>query len=692
MTADRPVPTLRHRAVIGASGIVAAAAVLSAASRHDVVLQASVVLSPAAQACPIRPLSAPVAPFFEDVSVASGIKPAVLPAGTRAHPRVRWADIDGDGWDDIAAPTMFPGTRVGDANPQPFDWLIWRNNRDGTFSDVSVESGLKGVQAGFFAFGDFDNDGDQDVFAGLDIHNHYDTSVPHTHQILLNDGEGHFTVKARSGVEVAGGIDETGVVYWGAGNAALGDYDADGNLDIFVGNGQTSYAMPDQLFFGRGDGTFTDATPNLAGNPQRPSNGSTTCDVDDDGDLDIFVSTYGVSVERGHKILWINDGKGRFTNEARARGIEAFEGGNTWRADMEYGKKPQGGPREEWVGSNGFGVDCEDADGDGDMDILMATIAHSTEIPPGYRGWPQSEIDALNFTRRWADPSQLLVNQGAAGGWSFKNEWQTRKLPYNEGDIDAAYADFDNDGRLDVGVSRDRKYDANPTFIEPDQKGWFGLYHQQPDGTFGTVGYTSGINVPTDPEAAARMRGSGNINWSDYDRDGDLDLLLGGGPGASSGHLFRNTIGQSNDWLQVRVVGDGATVNRDAIGARVTLRWAADGAATIGSPAGEQITRQVKAGRGTYNSTDTRVLHFGLGARDCAYTMTVTFPDGTAHTFDGETVGRNRHVRVGYDGALADDVVDGPVPVVPTAVPTAEPTAEPTPGRSTVYLPKAVRE
>ena len=125
-----------------------------------------------------------------------------------------------------------------------------------------------------------------------------------------------------------------------------------------------------------------------------------------------------------------------------------------------------------------------------------------------------------------------------------------------------------------------------------------------------------GINAPTDPEAAARMRGSGNINWSDYDRDGDLDLLLGGGPGASSGHLFRNTIGQSNDWLQVRVVGDGATVNRDAIGARVTLRWAADGAATIGSPAGEQITRQVKAGRGTYNSTDTRVLHFGLGARD----------------------------------------------------------------------------
>ncbi len=683
MTAARPASPARRRAA-AAAALVAAAAVAHAAGTagRDRAPHGPAVAAPAVQACPVRPLTAPAAPFFEDVSIASGIKPAVLPPGTRAHPRVRWVDIDGDGWDDIAAPTMFPGTRAGDANPQPFDWLVWRNNGDGTFRDVSEASGLKGVQAGYMAFGDFDNDGDQDAFAGLDIHNHYDMSVPRTHQILLNDGQGHFTVRARSGVEVPAGVDSTGVVYWGAGNAALGDYNGDGNLDIFVGNGQTSYALPDQLFIGSGSGTFTDRSVDLAGNPQRPSNGSTTCDVDDDGDLDIFVATYGVSVERGHNILWINDGQGRFTNEARARGVEAFEGGNTWRADMEYGKKPQGGPPETWIGSNGFGVDCDDADNDGDMDLLMATIAHSTEIPAGYRGWPQEEIDALNFTRRWADPSQLLINQGAAAGWAFSNTWQARKLPYNEGDIDAALADFDNDGRLDVGVSRDRKYDANTQYVEPDQKGWFGLYRQLDDGTFASVGFTSGINHPADPEAAARMRGSGNVNWSDYDRDGDLDLLLGGGPGASSGHLFRNTIGQANDWLAVRVVGDGEAVNRDAIGARVTLRWAGADAAGEGGPGGgEQITRQVKAGRGTYNSTDTRVLHFGLGARDCSYTLTVTFPDGTVRTFDGATIGRNRHIRIAHDGTLVDDVARDP-----------SPTPAPTPAAPTLYLPRLARD
>lgn len=661
---------LRRRPAAGAVlGVLAAAGILSGAARHgrDGVARASaprgsgapaVVAQPAAPAqgiapkCPIRPVTQMAAPFFEDVSVAAGIKPAEAVAGQRAHPRTRWVDLDGDGWDDIVSPTMFPDTWASNASPKPYDWVAYRNNRDGTFTDVSAASGLQGVQAGFMAFGDWDNDGDEDAFAGLDIPNHYDTSVPHTHQILLNDGTGVFTVKPNSGVEVPAGIDprDGSRVDYAGGNAAVADYDNDGRLDIFLGNGHTSWALPDQLFFGRGDGTFVNKTANLAGNEADESDGSVACDVDADGDLDIFSATYGVSWRYGHQFLWINDGKGGFTNEARRRGIEAQPGGNTFRKDNLFGMLPQPGvPQAEWIGSNGFGVDCGDVNGDGLMDLLVANISHPSEFPFPFRDWTKEDVDFANKTRRWSDPSMLFVNRGPGYGWSFRNEWQRRGLPYNEGDIDTAMADYDNDGRPDIGVSRDRKYDAS--FTEIDQLGWFGLHHQEADGSFRSVGYTSGINHPEDPAAAARMRGSGSVGWSDYDHDGDLDLLLGGGPGATSGHLFKNTQGNLNDWLSVRVVGDGKAVNADAIGAVVTLRWRDAG----GGWRRERLSQVVKASRGTFNSMDSRVLHFGLGERSCDYALVVEYPDGHRSSWSGDVVGRNRRVAVHYDDTLRPD-------------------------------------
>ena len=114
-------------------------------------------------------------------------------------------------------------------------------------------------------------------------------------------------------------------------------------------------------------------------------------------------------------------------------------------------------------------------------------------------------------------------------------------------------ADFDNDGRLDIVVSRDRKYD--PNYNTWDQLGWLGLFWQKADGTFESVGQRSGINHPEDPDNAARMRGSGNVNWTDFDHDGDLDLWVGGGPGSISGHFFENKIGSDRDWLALRLEG-----------------------------------------------------------------------------------------------------------------------------------------
>ncbi|HEY0137543.1 MAG TPA: VCBS repeat-containing protein, partial [Nannocystis sp.] len=256
--------------------------------------------------CTPQPLVVPVKGFFADISDASGIrvdnfiKDPPVPIPINDHSRLGFADIDGDGFDDIVAHSLFPNPQKG----IPFEHLVYRNKGDGTFEHFSDESGLRDIQAGFFAFGDVDNDGDQDCFAGLDI----ELEGEHN-RLLLNDGAGHFTEK------VDAGVDKVNL----AGNAVFADFNGDANLDIFVGNGQTGYLVADQLFFGYGDGTFQDVTSGFMKNaPAQPSNGSVACDYDDDGDLDIFVSTYGVSNFKGRNHLWENDGKGTMTEVAMA--------------------------------------------------------------------------------------------------------------------------------------------------------------------------------------------------------------------------------------------------------------------------------------------------------------------------------------------------------------------------------------
>ena len=293
--------------------------------------------------------------IFEDISDKSGIRVAnytpmpPTPIPINDHSRLAFADLNGDGYDDIVMHSLYPNPLKG----VPFEHLIFLSNQDGTFRDFSDESGLRKIQAGFFAFGDLDNDGDQDAFAGLDI-----PLTGRNHQILLNDGKGHFAAKPNSGVEAATGADTV------TGNALFADWNGDGKLDLFLGNGQTGYAEADQLFFGQGDGTFREVTKtNLTGlNPERPTNGLVSCDYDNDGDLDIFVSTYGVSVELGHDILWENDGKGVFRNVALERGFAAQGTGNYWLETTGKGTLIEPGKMSDsFMGGNGFGLDCQDA-------------------------------------------------------------------------------------------------------------------------------------------------------------------------------------------------------------------------------------------------------------------------------------------------------------------------------------------
>jgi hypothetical protein len=451
---------------------------------------------------------------------------------------------------------------------------------------------------------DVDNDGDQDIFAGLDLPGYGE----HRSQILLNDGSGVFTTLNESGVE-----DDNAI----AAGAVFADFDADGTVDLFVGNGGTSYPGADAFYVGTGDGHFELRTTALSSPPSQPTNGLVACDFDDDGDQDVFASHYAVSVNNGHDSLWQNTG-GNFTDIAVEVGFSALLTGNYYLEYLGYIDGPEpGADATTAIGGNGFGIDCGDVNGDGRMDIFQTNISHADQ----------------DYSRMWSDPSQLLINTGDG----FENQWVSLGLPFNEGDIDGALVDFDNDGRLDISISREDKYEDR--YPDEEQRGWFGLMHQSEDGTFASLSLSSGIN---DTDAAGewgRMKRGQNHAWSDIDHDGDLDLLVGGRDqgGGRPNFLFRNDLGHQNRWIAIDVVGDGDTVHTDAFGTRITMDW--------GDVA--QI-REKKSARGTYNSEDTRWQVFGLGSSDCDRSLTVRWPDGTTVELDPNALGEERFVRLRY--------------------------------------------
>ena len=175
-------------------------------------------------------------------------------------------------------------------------------------------------------------------------------------------------------------------------------------------------------------------------------------------------------------------------------------------------------------------------------------------------------------------------------------------------------------------------------------------------GSFTSLGLVSGINDLSPPDAGPagdaaprppsipKMQAGQNMAWIDYDNDGALDLLVGGRDhgGGRPNYLFHNTIGAANTWIAVHLVGDGVHVNKDAIGARVTLSFPT-----------WTVMRELKSSRGTYTSADTRTLHFGLGNLGSDYTLTVRWPDGTLTKLDGSAIPSNRFLTIGYATGLS---------------------------------------
>jgi hypothetical protein len=489
-----------------------------------------------------------------------------------------FGDVDNDGDIDafaavyVSADGDGDGVRIGDGDCDDSDAAVHRgaaevagNGRDDdcdTTADDGLDIGDADADGVSIADGDC-NDTRADVYPGApELRDSRDNDCDgladedQGNTIQVNDGTGRFATVPSSGVEA---LDPSAA-------GAFGDADGDGFLDLYYGNWLVHYPDPpavhDRFFLGRGDGTFLDAAEraNLVPAEARACYGVSWADYDNDGDHDIFVGNYGY----GLNFLWRNDGTGEFADVGRTAGVARDSlGGN---------------------GGNTFGGDWGDIDNDGDLDLFEANIAHPRYQP-------------------WSDPSLLLVN-GGSPGWTFTESRDALGIVWDEGDVNAAFADYDNDGDLDLIVLA--LYTGH----------YARLYRNEGGTRFTDVTYEAGIVVHDSVGAV----------WSDVDEDGDLDLFVADREGADQVHLFRNRVGQDRGWVQF--VLEGTATNRDGIGARVTLR-----------SGGAMQIREVQGGGGHSNTQSTRVVHFGLGGAAAIESVTVRWMGGTTETFAGAAAG-----------------------------------------------------
>lgn len=563
--------------------------------------------------------------YFVDVASASGL------SGASAQ-NVTWADINGDGYPDA----VIAGSKNGPALE-----VFVSVEKDGGrgFVNFTAESGINrhpeistAARVGsFLVFGDVDNDGDQDLFSGMYCEFEKPRTVTNSEtplkdeagriifdkpdhglrsEILLNDGSGRFAFLRNSGVNLSS---ET------AASAAFFDYDKDGNLDLFVGNWYKEYGIsyisyPSRLYRGLGDGRFEEVTAAAGlltqpteGRPDssRPVYGVSHCDWNNDGFEDILVSVYGRQANR----LWKNNGDGTFTDVAPATG---FDGDG-----IRHGRYPPGSKREpegEWRShGNTFSAACADYDNDGDMDVYLGEITH---------GWAGEA----------SDRSSLLENLGPAKDFAFQRDADLLHRvhldtkSWNQGDMRVTWTDFDSDGLPDLLISSGDYPDGQ--FLR--------LFRQLGPLKFNDVTANAGFN----------WESSAGISLADYDGDGDADILAGQSwmrmPASKrlgsfpAGALFRNDIGNRNNWLSVTLEGKGAGgANRSAIGARVTLK--------IG--AGKQI-REVLSGGGNAGQGNYPALNFGLGKAEKADSLEVHWADKTGSVSVFRNIPANTFARV----------------------------------------------
>ena len=514
---------------------------------------------------------------FVDVSRDAGIDFRHF-AGTRSSQLpedmgsgAAWGDYDNDGWLDLFVANEAGPLTLADTGLErsPAHSALYRNNGDGTFSEMSRQAGVDflGWAMGV-GWGDYDNDGWLDLFIST-----YGENV-----FYHNNGDGTFTDRTQeSGLGEREG-------FWAG--VSWADYNGDGLIDLHVA-GYVKYARaadqavsqhydvtepaslnpssfaPERnlLYRNNGDGTFTEVAESAGVLGERGrSLGAAWTDLDEDGWLDLYVAN-----DVSDNMLFRNLGNGTFSDVSHAARVADYRGA--------------------------MGIAVGDWDGDADMDMVITHwIAQENALYNNLRSQSVSgAMSAPNALRFMDEADRYGLGQIALDyiGWGI------------------SFLDYDNDGRLDLFVVNGSTFQRrdNPQLLVPmhDQLFW----NRGSDEGFYDVSTVSG-------EYFARELVGRGAAFADYDEDGDVDVFIvnNAGPGV----LLRNDGGSRNNWLKVRL--EGTQSNRQAIGTKLRL--------VVG---GVVQVREVGA-QSSYLSQNSLIEHFGLGNHSWADTLAIVWPSG----------------------------------------------------------------
>jgi hypothetical protein len=529
-------------------------------------------------------------PWFEEVAASRGIDFVHRSGHETRHPLpeimgggAALFDMDGDRDLDLL---LVQSGRIVAPPGTPAGHKLYRNRGDGAFEDATVGSGV-GEVPGYgmgAAAGDYDNDGDVDV---------YITNLG-ANVLLQNDGKGRF-----ADVTPAAGVPGSG---WST-SATFADFDADGDLDLFVARyldwrieierecysltGLADYCSPknydaptsDLLFRNNGNGTFTDVSRS-AGLAAAVGNGLGVIadDVNGDGRLDIFVANDGTP---NH--LWMNLGGMRFAESALMSGVAIDQ---------------DGAPKA------GMGVHAADLDDDGDNELIVMNL----------------DAESDSFFR---NEGKFFVDDTVKVGLRVISRRFTR--------FGVALLDFNNDGRLDLYEANGRvglqaETFAKDPYAEPNL-----LLRGVEGGRFEEISPRGGTAQPLIATSRAAAFG-------DLDNDGGVDIVVSNRDAAP--HLLRNIAPDRGHWLLLRVL---ERTGRHAIGAVLSI---AAGAKTL--------RRDVRTGYSYLAANDPRV-HVGLGDLTKVESITVRWLDGTRERFGPFEADRIVDIRRGGGVAPAID-------------------------------------